>query len=489
MILSSYGGRLLKDFLLDLDATSLANKIKHKEISSEEVVNTYINHIKHGQPKINAVVEERFSLALQEARKIDQYLKKYHPPEGRPLYGVPISIKESFHVQGMRTTGGLINRKENIAQSDAYVVKKLKKAGAVILCKTNTPALCFCQETDNKLYGKTNNPWDITRTAGGSSGGEGALLAIGGSAAGIGSDIGGSIRFPSHANGVIGFKPGKFQVPDTGHFPTEHIPLQKQMSAIGPLGKSVRDIELIYDIIAEYQKTDQTLADMKIQLLPDEVPYPLSPKTTEVLLAIHASLRTTFNIEQKFPPFFHESALLWQNIMSIDGARNIKDYIFANQRGNIFHEYIKEILTNRSQLHKYLSWALIGASLFKPSHSKIKKIKHTIKSGMYKLNHYLKDRLLILPVYHTAAPHHGKLYQEIFSIRKTFKKYMPYVAYANVWGLPSLTIPVGEDENHLPISIQIISRNGNEAIIFELGKILEKQFRGYIRCKQFDLNA
>src|SRR5699024_8066190 len=127
----------------------------------------------------------------------------------------------------------------------------LKKAGAIILGKTNTPSLCFCQETENKLYGRTNNPWDVTRTAGGSSGGEGALIAAGGAAAGIGSDIGGSIRFPSHFNGVVGFKPGKYQVSPNGHFPSENTPLQERMLGIGPMGKSVRDIALLYDVIAD----------------------------------------------------------------------------------------------------------------------------------------------------------------------------------------------------------------------------------------------
>ena len=127
-------------------------------------------------------------------------------------------MKESFHVEGMRTTGGLLNRKESIQDADAEVVRKLRNEGAIILGKTNTPALCFCQETDNKLYGRTNNPWDLTRTAGGSSGGEGVLIAIGGAAVGLGSDIGGSIRLPSHFNGVVGFKSGNSQVSSVGVF-------------------------------------------------------------------------------------------------------------------------------------------------------------------------------------------------------------------------------------------------------------------------------
>src|SRR5699024_3954985 len=154
-----------------------------------------------------------------------------------PLYGVPISIKESFHVKGMKTTGGITHRKDIMMSYDAEAVKRLKDAGAIILCKTNTPSLCFCHETDNKLYGRTNNAWSIDHTAGGSSGGEAALIGVGGAPCGLSSDIGGSIRIPSHFNGVVGFKPGKFQVSTSGHFPPDTHPLKERMSSIGPIGK------------------------------------------------------------------------------------------------------------------------------------------------------------------------------------------------------------------------------------------------------------
>src|SRR5699024_10140551 len=146
---------------------------------------------------------------------------------------------------------------------------------------------------------------------------------------------------------------------------------------------------------------------------------------------------------------------------------------------NVVSTYIKEVLTNRTDIHTYLSWALIGASLFKPSKKRVAELHQLISKGDEKLAEYLYNRILIVPVYHTGARKHGKVFQEIFSIRKTFKKFMPYVAYANVWGLPSLTVPVGMDENNMPIGIQIMNTNGNEGAIFSLGKIIEERFRGY----------
>lgn len=474
---------LTAESILNMDATSIADAIKSGELSSYEVVNTYIEHLKKVNPIINAVVEERYAEALLEARAKDNQTNN---TDKGPLFGVPISVKEAFNVAKMKTTGGLVNRKDLIAREDADVVLQLKRAGAIILGKTNTPALCFCQETDNKLYGRTNNPWDITRTAGGSSGGEGALLGAGGAAAGIGSDIGGSIRFPSHFNGVIGFKPGKNQVPSNGHFPADDIPLQKRMSGMGPMGKSVRDMELMYQIIATNPTAKKSLEDVNIEILPNKTKFPISNKIRHALNSMEQFLSNSFSVNRKVPPYFGESAQLWQEIMSIDGGKSMEKLAFNKDRSHVLAAYAKEKLTKKTQVHSYLSWALIGAKLFKPSMSRIREIETIIKQGDDELSDYLKNRVLIFPVYHTGAREHGNVFREIFSIRKTFRDYMPFVAYANVWGLPSLTIPVGIDENDMPIAVQIMSMNGNEDAIFHLGKVVEENFRGYVRCSKLD---
>ena len=191
----------LKSNLLHFDATDIASFIREGKITSEEITRTLITHIKEVNNKLNAVVEERFDYALEEAKMADAHIHNASFRQ-QPLYGVPISVKESIHVKGMKTTGGIYHRKDLIMSENAHVVNLLKSAGAIILCKTNTPSLCFCHETDNKLYGKTNNAWNEQKTAGGSSGGEAALVAVGGSIIGLSSDIGGSIRFPSHFNEI-----------------------------------------------------------------------------------------------------------------------------------------------------------------------------------------------------------------------------------------------------------------------------------------------
>ncbi|GGN48458.1 amidase [Oceanobacillus indicireducens] len=471
--------------ILDLDATALAEMLRNGTWTSEEVVTTYINHIKKVNPPINALVEDRFEKAIAEAKQFDETKSMGGRITGK-LAGVPISVKEAFHVTNMKTTGCLEHRQDLISRDDAKAITKLRKEGAIILGKTNTPALCYCQETDNKLYGRTNNPWDINRTAGGSSGGEGALLAAGGAAVGIASDIGGSIRFPSHFNGVVGFKPGMHQVTVEGHYPEPTHPLQQRMLGIGPMGKSVRDMELMNRILTGTNPKPVFLNEYKVELLVEQTTYPLAKSTKNIMRGIEDFLIQLIQTKRGVPPLFDESAQLWQEIMSIDGSAAVEREAFSNDRSPLIRSYLKERLTNRTKMHPYLSWAILGSKMFKPSKKRAREINDIILRGDEWLNDYLNNRLLIFPVYHTAAPIHGQVFKEIFSIRKTFLDYMPYIAYANVWGLPSLTLPVGKDENDMPVSIQIISSIGNEAAIFRLGSIIEKKFHGYRRCKRLD---
>ncbi|HEX6923554.1 MAG TPA: amidase, partial [Bacillales bacterium] len=442
--------------LLDMDATAVAEEIKTGKIASSKAVQTYISHLKEINPALNVLVEDRFDQAKSEARQADEAVSE-GGAEGK-LAGVPFSMKEAYHVAGMKTTGGLTHRKDQIIHMDASVVSKLKAEGAVILGKSNTPTLCFCQESVNKLYGCTNNPWDQSRTAGGSSGGEGALIASGGAAAGVGSDIGGSIRFPSHFNGVVGFKSGNRQVAQQGNFPYIEHPLQERMLGMGPMVKSVRDAKLIYNIIAKQAAPEKDVSNFAITVLPRILEYPLSEITEALLIQIKEFLSDNFRTQKAIPPFFNDCALMWQEIMSIDGGKGTAKIAFGDRQPSAFREYIKEISTGKAEFHRYLTWALIGTKLFKPSKKRVAQIEDMLAYGDELLDNYLERRILVFPVYHGTAPRHGGLYNELFSIRKTFLRYMPYIAYANVWGLPALTVPVGVDEHGMPIGVQLISK-------------------------------
>lgn len=470
--------------ILDMDATQIAEAIRQGSLSAKEAVEEYIRHSLAANEKLNYLTQDRFAQAREEAAQADEAVQAGHQL-GR-LHGVPVSIKDSFHVAGMRTTSGLVHRAEHIEQEDAEAVKRLRREGAIILGKTNTPQLCFCQETDNKLHGRTNNPWDLSRTCGGSSGGEGACVAAGGAAVGLGADIGGSIRFPSHCNGVIGFKSGNGQVSQAGNYPEVTIPEQFRMLGIGALAKSVRDARLVNEIIANERPEERDLSSFNILIPGRQRGIALGSETEHALDTLRGKLGERFPISKQMPPYLAESALIWQELMSVGGAEHIRQIMSEDGSLRPEKEYLRERLSRRSDIHPYLSWALIGARMFQPSARRFEEIRLLLQRGDEELAQLFADQILILPVYHTSAPRHGQLYRELFSIRKTFRRYIPYVAYANVWGLPSLTIPVAEDAAGMPIAVQLISRCGNEDALFQLGEVVERLSRGYVRCTHYD---
>jgi Asp-tRNA(Asn)/Glu-tRNA(Gln) amidotransferase A subunit family amidase len=200
-----------------LSAREIAAQIRRKDFSPVDVARTHLDRIERLNPKLNAFVDCKPEAVLAQAREAEKAISR--GDELGPLHGVPVSIKSSINVAGHRSEAGTRLRAGYIAAEDAPLVARLRAAGAVILGVTNTPELLMAWETDNLLYGRTNNPWDLTRTSGGSSGGEAAAIAAGLSAGGVGSDGGGSIRVPAHFCGICGLKPTPGRIPSTGHFP------------------------------------------------------------------------------------------------------------------------------------------------------------------------------------------------------------------------------------------------------------------------------
>ncbi len=206
------------DKIIYSSATKLAKAIRAKELSSEEVVNAYLQRIEEVNPKLNAIVHLQANEARDQARKADVALAR-GDLKG-PLHGVPITIKDNVDTKGMISTAGTKGRASFVPNKDATIVARLRAAGAIVLGKTNLPELALAFESDNLVYGRTSNPYDLSRTPGGSSGGEAAIIAAGGSPLGLGNDTGGSIRLPSHFCGIAGIKPTAGRVPLTYHFPS-----------------------------------------------------------------------------------------------------------------------------------------------------------------------------------------------------------------------------------------------------------------------------
>ncbi len=224
-----------------LPLAEMASLTRSGSVSSLELVDAHLDRIEKRNPELNAFTMVLADQARESARRADQGLKA-----GR-LHGVPVTVKDSFDLSGFPTRLGSFFVPETPASEDAAVVARLRREGAIVLGKTNTPEFLVSYESDNFVTGRTNNPWDLERTPGGSSGGEAAAIASGCSPGGVGSDGGGSIRVPAHFCGIAGLKPTPGRISSVGHWPMDPI---KGIGVCGPMARSVADVRLLFEVLA-----------------------------------------------------------------------------------------------------------------------------------------------------------------------------------------------------------------------------------------------
>lgn len=243
-------------------AASIAEMIRKRRVSSEEVVRSFLDRIEKVNPQLNAVVQLARDRALAEARDADSWILK-GDVKG-PLHGVPVTIKDSLDTAGIISAGGTKGRSTFVPSQDATAVARLRRAGAILLGKTNTPELTFSFETDNAVYGRTNNPYDLSLSPGGSSGGSAAIVASGGSPLDLGSDTGGSIRVPSHFCGISCIKPTSGRVPRTGNIVPFGLGPLDSLSTLGPMARYVEDLSLCLAIISGIDWKDPAIVPMPL---------------------------------------------------------------------------------------------------------------------------------------------------------------------------------------------------------------------------------
>ncbi|HET9109875.1 MAG TPA: amidase [Ktedonobacterales bacterium] len=326
----------------DLSAVALAERLARGELSAGEVVEASIARIEAVNPKLNAVVVKRYDEARAEARSADERRARGEPLG--PLHGVPITVKECFDVVGTPATYGLPSRAQTLASTDDPYIARLRAAGAIIVGKTNVPQLLLYIEADNPLYGRTNNPWNLERTPGGSSGGQAAIIAAGGSPLGLGTDIGGSIRVPSSFCGVVGMKPTAGRVPDVIDF---GVPLGQRaiVSQVGPLGRTVDDVALALEIINGGRTPDaeppRPLGDLaavdvsklRVAYYTDDgiLPVAQSVRRATVEAAGLLAARGAQVTEWK-PPAVEEASDIFYRVLSADGGAGAKAFLGRNPR-------------------------------------------------------------------------------------------------------------------------------------------------------------
>ena len=461
-----------------LSAAEMAEQIRARKVSPVELTKAHQARISKLNPLLNAFVHTDDERALSDAQSREREVMR---GEIRgPLHGVPISIKSSLGVAGLRCEAGARLRAGYVAGSDAVLVSRLRQAGAIVLGVTNTPELLMAWETDNLLYGKTSNPWDLSRTAGGSSGGEAAAIAAGCSAGGVGSDGGGSIRVPAHFCGICGLKPTPGRVPSTGHFPVSAGPFAL-IGVVGPMARTVADLQILFEVMAgadfgdpmsapvSIRKiTNQDLKRARIGYFEDDGRTPVTAETRAAISqAADALRRAGFEVEPFRPSNLEEIRQLWWKL-------------FGTAGGMILNSVIKKEKTEISPtLKQFLEWVAA-----EPEHTGATLLETWIRRDELRaqfLGEMERFPVLLCPAAAIPAFRHG---ERSWVVERKTVKYLDawsYTEWFNVLGNPGVVVPVAQSPEGLPIGVQIVGRPWEEELVLAVAAEVKRECGGYGR--------
>jgi fatty acid amide hydrolase 2 len=462
------------DPLLLLSGSQIAEQIRRREVSSLEAVEAHIRHVERVNPALNAMVAERFDAARGEARDADARLAQ--GDQGLPpFHGVPCSIKESFALTGMPFTSGLVARKGVRAERDAVGVARLRAAGAIPLGVTNTSELCMWMESNNRVYGRSNNPYDPRRTVGGSSGGEGAIVGVGGTPFGLGADIGGSIRMPAFFNGVFGHKPTGGLVDNAGQYP---LPAEGAMRYIttGPIARRAEDLAPLLRVLAAADVSDPASVDLRgVDVISVEHNGRMGVSADllaaqrsagEALAARGARVR-----EGRFEGLAL-SIEIWGAMLDAANGPSFSSMLGNGAEVSALPELARWALGRSPHTLPSLVLVLLEKlPKYLPDQS-----ARFLEAGR-KLEREIVERIgprgvMLYPSYTSPAPLH---YRAMFPPWN-----WAYTAILNVLGLPVTQVPLGLNAAGLPLGVQVASVPGNDCVTIAVALELERAFGGWV---------
>lgn len=467
----------------------MANLVRAKKISPAELVDAHIARIERLNPRLNAFVHLAFDQARAEARDAMR-ARRRRKASAAPgaLHGVPITIKSSIDVAGFLCECGSRIRAGNRPASDAPLVARLRAAGAIILGNTNVPEFLMAYETDNLLYGRTNNPWNLGRTPGGSSGGEAAAIAAGCSAGGVGSDGGGSIRVPAHFSGICGLKPTPGRIPSTGHFPGSAGPFA-QLGVVGPMARTIGDVQALFEIMAGPDAGDPCAAPVPLRKWKDREirklrvgffeSHDFAPATPETAAAVRRAANALeqqgFHVEEWRPENLDRVWKLWWNLFGRAGQMAFAP-LLAGRDGDL-SPILKEFRA-RVALEPPLSADELLDTLLQ---------RDELRSKF--LAEMENFPILICPVCAVPAFRHGERQWTIEGGQVEYLKAMAYSQWFNLLGNPAVVVPVGQSPDGLPIGVQVAGRPWQEEAILAVAVKIEEACGGFRRPPEFHTPA
>lgn len=452
--------------MIDLSSetlSSLAELISTRKFSAEEVLRAHLERVDLLNPKLNAVVTLAPD-ALDKAKEADAVLV----PGGAigPLHGVPVTVKDTIETGGLKTTSGSAMRAGFVPPSDAPAVARLKAAGAIILGKTNTAEMAMDYTTENPVFGRGNNPFDLSLTTGGSSGGEAAAIATRMSPGGIGSDLAGSIRIPAHFCGVVGLKPTVGRVPGQGQFPPPAGPYSLG-AVIGPMARSVKDVKLLFEVLAG-EVSDQLPKPLsgRVAFYTDDGVAPVSAETRQAVeKAAQALSDAGLQVDELRPPGVERGHDLWLKLFSRASVVMLRDVYAGNEdKGGDFVRWRLGTAddTPAARLDEYItSWI------------ERDRLRNQLIDWMTEVP------LLIAPVGATPAYEHGTHKVTIGETTMNTFRAFSYSQTFNVFDLPVAVVPAARSNTELPIGVQIIGRPFAEAGVLAAATIIEEALGGW----------
>ncbi len=454
--------------ILHLSASAMARSIRDKKFSSVELIQAHLERIAVVNPQLNAIVQLRATQALDEARTADALVAR-DEIQG-PLHGVPVTFKDAIETAGTICTGGTLGRRSFVPRQDAAIVKRLRDAGAIVLGKTNCPEMGWAWECDNLIYGRTNNPYNLDLSPGGSSGGESAIIAAGGSPLGFGSDAGGSVRFPANCCGIASVKPTSGRIPRTGHFPGPGGTLDS-LWQIGPLARSVEDLELALKIVSGIDGHDPAivpvplgqmanvhLKDLRVAFLTDNGIATPEPEISEAVHRASAALSEAgARVEEALPPGIAETFEIYRGLFCADGGAGLQALLELAGTEQI-HPLLKQALEIQRQ--NGISMADYGVLVARWD---------AFRSAM--LGFMDRYDAILSPVCSFAGMVHGATYKRLaaFSYTMTF----------NLTGWPAAVVRASTSSQGLPIGVQVAARPWNEHVALAIAQVLEEALGGW----------
>jgi amidase len=443
-------------------------------ISVAELAEAHIRQIERLNPRLNALVDVDADKVRVRARMHDAWTGTR---TRRPLFGLPVTVKSSIATRGLKCEIGSVLHKGEIPAHDAVAVARLRAAGALILGTTNCPEFLMAYETDNLLYGPTRNPWDLERTPGGSSGGESAAIAVGMSAAGLGSDSGGSVRVPAHFTGICSLKPTPGRIPGRGHLPPCVGPFQI-LGSIGPMARTIADVVLLFRMLSGHDPSDPASAPValrepslnelrsnRIGFFEDDDLVPVTLETRAAVQVAATALREAgFRVEPFRPSTLELLRKLWWKFFVQCGAMFYAPEIRGREEelSPIFTEFLgiaasAQPLTAGHLLNAWAELDLLRART---------------------LEEMRKYPVILCPVASVPAFRHG---ERSWSIEGRTVEYLDawrHTQWFNALAAPAAVIPVGRSPEGLPIGVQIVARPYEDETALGIAVILDAAF-GY----------